>query len=349
MIQSDSIYSPFIFSNILTGLMLALVFCPAGIWFAQRAGLMDLPGALPHKTHSRPVPLAGGLALVLTLLVGGLVINFSMVMELWRILVPALIVFGVGIWDDFKRLPAGAKLTGQILAAVVLILGGTYVRILPHGFLGLPGDWNNAGNILITLFWVIGITNAFNFIDSMDGIVVGTGGVAVAFFVLVTINSPQVSLLRLLTLLVGACVGLFFYNMTPARLFMGDAGAQTLGFLLAAIGIIYNPVSFPQASSWFLPILILGVPIFDTCLVVFSRLRHRTPVYQAGHNHTYHRLTRLGLDSVRAVTVMHIVSIILGCLAFIALNLTPVYANLLFGLVCLAGMLALLYLERSTG
>jgi UDP-GlcNAc:undecaprenyl-phosphate GlcNAc-1-phosphate transferase len=196
---------------------------------------------------------------------------------------------------------------------------------------------------------VVGITNAFNFIDSMDGLAVGVSGIAIAFLILVTLGSTQTSLLRLMTLMIGTCVGLFFYNITPARLFLGDSGAQTLGFLLAAIGILFTPVHFPQASSWFLPILILGVAIFDTCLVVFSRLRRGLPIYQAGHDHTYHRLVALGLDSTRAVAVMHMVAIALGCIAFIALNLQPVYANVLFVLVFVAGLIAFFYLDSRNG
>jgi UDP-GlcNAc:undecaprenyl-phosphate GlcNAc-1-phosphate transferase len=149
--------------------------------------------------------------------------------------------------------------------------------------------------------------------------------------------------------MIGACVGLFFYNMTPARFFLGDSGAQTLGFLLASVGIIFTPVRFPQASSWFLPILILGVPIFDTSLVVFSRWRRGMPIYRAGRDHTYHRLTALGFDSTRAVAAMHIAAILLGCLAFIALNMEPFFANLLFGLVLLAGLAAFFYLDKKNG
>jgi UDP-GlcNAc:undecaprenyl-phosphate GlcNAc-1-phosphate transferase len=272
-----------------------------------------------------------------------------MVKELWTIFLPALVVFAIGVWDDFKRLPARVKLVGQLVAAGLLIALGTYVQIIPAQFLGLPGQTNIAVNWLITLFWVVGITNAFNFIDSMDGLAVGVSGIAVAFLILVTLGSPQTSLLQLLTLMIGTCVGLFFFNMPPARFFLGDSGAQTLGFLLAAIGIIYTPVQYPQASSWFLPILILGVPIFDTSLVVFSRWRRGLPVYRAGRDHTYHRLAALGLDSARAVAVMHIVAIILGCIAFIALNLAPFYSNLLFGLVLVAGLAAFLFLDRKNG
>jgi UDP-GlcNAc:undecaprenyl-phosphate GlcNAc-1-phosphate transferase len=147
--------------------------------------------------------------------------------------------------------------------------------------------------------------------------------------------------------MLGICAGLFFLNITPAHLFLGDSGAQTMGFLLAAIGILYTPPNYPQASSWFLPIIVLGVPIFDTCLVVFSRLRRRMPIYQAERNHTYHRLVDRGMDTTRAVITMQLAAIVLGCLAFIALNLQPLYSNLLFGLICLAGLAALVFLEKE--
>lgn len=347
--MNDFVYPPFVFSNVLIGLTLVLAVGTSAAALTRRIGLMDVPGILPHKKHDNPIPLAGGLILVIVLVVGGLVFNFSAILEFWKILVPALVVFSIGVWDDFKRLPAWVKFVGQSLATILLILLGTSVQILPRGFLSLPGDAHTAVNFLITFFWMVGITNAFNFIDSMDGIVVGIGGIAIAFLILVTFNSPQPELLRLLTLLLGGCIGLYYYNMTPARLFMGDSGAQLMGFLLAAIGILYTPTEFPQASSWFLPILILGVPIFDACLVFFSRLRHHTPVYQAGRNHTYHRLVSIGLDGSRAVAVMHVAAIVLGCLAFIALNLPPLFANLIFGFSLFTGAVVYFYLESKLG
>jgi UDP-GlcNAc:undecaprenyl-phosphate/decaprenyl-phosphate GlcNAc-1-phosphate transferase len=340
-------YPFYVFSNILIGLILSLVLGQVAIWFARRVGLMDLPGALPHKQHKFPTPLAGGLTIVMTLLVSGLVFNLPMVKQLWTVLLPALIIFGVGLWDDFKRLPAWIKFIGQVIASILLIALGTYVQIIPAKFLGLPGDANVIVNWLITFIWVIGMTNAFNFVDSMDGLLIGLSGIAVAFLVLVTLDSTQTSLLQLLTLLLGVCAGLFFYNLTPARLFIGDSGAQTIGFLLATVAILYTPQNYPQASSWFLPIVILGVPIFDMTLVVFSRLRRRLPVYHAARDHTYHRLAALGLDTSHAVAIIHLAAIALGCVAFIALNLEPLYANLLFAVVCLTGIAALFFLDRE--
>ncbi len=348
MDPTHSFYPSFIFYNILIGLILALILGRLAILFARRYGPMDIPGSLPHKQHTLPTPLAGGITVVSALLVGGLILNLSMVRQLWNVLLPALIIFTVGLWDDFKRLPPWVKFIGQIAAGILLIALGTAVQIIPRYFLGIPKHMNIFINWFITLFWMVGITNAFNFVDSMDGLVVGLSGIAVSFLVLVTLGTPQVALLQLLTLLVGICAGLFFYNVTPARLFIGDSGAQTIGFLLAAISIVYTPVQYPQASSWFLPIIILGMPIFDVTLVVFSRLRRRTPVYQAERNHTYHRLVTLGMDPTHAVAVIHLTAIALGCIAFIALNLSPLYANIVFGLVCLSGLVTLLIFDRKS-
>jgi len=341
-------YPVYVFVNILAGLFLSLLAGWAVMRLAPSIGLMDVPGILPHKNlHRSPIPLAGGITLVLTLTISLLFLNLEALTTLFPILLPALLVFFLGLWDDFKRLRPSIKLLGQIIACALLITLGVSVRIIKPETLGSFAGFSPYINGLITFFWIIGITNAFNFIDSMDGLAVGVSGIAVAFLILVTLGSPQTSLLQLLTLMIGTCVGLFFYNMSPARLFLGDSGAQTLGFLLAAIGILYTPVQYPQASSWFLPILILGVPIFDTTLVVLSRWRRGQPIYRAGHDHTYHRLSALGLDSTRAVAVMHIAAIILGCVAFIALNLEPFFSNLLFGLVLITGLAAFLFLDKK--
>jgi UDP-GlcNAc:undecaprenyl-phosphate GlcNAc-1-phosphate transferase len=165
--------------------------------------------------------------------------------------------------------------------------------------------------------------------------------------ILVTLVSGQPPLLQIITLLLGICLGLGFNNATPARFFLGDSGAQTIGFLLAAIAILFTPGDRPQASSWFVPIMIMGIPIFDTTLVTLSRLRRRVPFYQAGNDHTYHRLVQAGLDSKRAVTAIHLASVILGCLAFIALNLEPLYANIMFAIVFLIGLVLILWMDRK--
>jgi UDP-GlcNAc:undecaprenyl-phosphate GlcNAc-1-phosphate transferase len=180
----------------------------------------------------------------------------------------------------------------------------------------------------------------------MDSLAVGLAAIASVFFLVVTIDSNEFDLAFLSALVLGSCIGMFYYNATPARTFLGDSGAQFLGFMLATVAMAYTPQGFPQPSSWFVPILLLSVPIFDTSLVVISRLRRGLPIYQAGQDHVYHRLTRLGMSSIQSVTIMHVAALLTGCLAFMALSLSPLWANLLFGLILLCGAISLFWLEK---
>jgi UDP-GlcNAc:undecaprenyl-phosphate GlcNAc-1-phosphate transferase len=202
-------------------------------------------------------------------------------------------------------------------------------------------------NIALTLLWTIGITNAFNLVDSMDGLAVGLAAIASAFFMLVTIDADQPTLSLLSAVILGSSIGILYFNTLPAHTFLGDSGAQFIGFLLAALGIAYTPPGLPQPSSWFVPILLLSVPIFDTSLVTISRLKKRKAVYQAGLDHTYHRLVNLGLPSSRAVLTMHLSAIVSGCLAFMALPLPPVWANAIFISALLVGLFLLFWFEKK--
>ena len=149
-------------------------------------------------------------------------------------------------------------------------------------------------------------------------------------------------------MILGAGIGLYFFNSPPAVLFLGDSGSQMLGFLLAVIGISYAPINVNQSSSWVVPILLLSVPIFDAALVVVSRLRRRKPIYLAALDHTYHRLSHIGIESNRAVLLMHIVSLVLSSFAFVSLAQPPVVSNLIFLLIFVGGGLALLLLDQHT-
>ena len=140
-------------------------------------------------------------------------------------------------------------------------------------------------------------------------------------------DAQQTFLVKHSALIIGICIGLYLFNSPPAMLFLGDSGAQTLGFFLAALGIQYNPIDANQASSWVVPILLLGVPIFDTCLVVYSRWRGKRPIYQAGLDHTYHRLIRRGIPSQRAVLIMQIAALFLGGLAILILKQSPYHCE----------------------
>jgi len=257
-------------------------------------------------------------------------------------------VFLFGLWDDYRVLSPPVKLLGQIIAAVILISCGVYIGIFesPEFFFSGSSSLFRYLDWLLTILWVVGITNAFNFVDSMDGLAVGLGGMAAAFFILLTLDSGQFLLAQHSALIVGVCMGLYFYNAPPAMLFLGDSGAQSLGLILAALAIAYRPQVAFQTSSWLVPVILLAVPIFDALLVIVSRLRRDRPIYSAARDHTYHRLLALVESPNRAVLVMQISAFGLNCLAFLGLNQPPVEANLIYSITLLLGLFALLFLDR---
>jgi len=336
------------FEAILVAMILALLFSWVSIRVAHRVGLMDLPNSAPHKLHQSPMPLAGGVALVSTMITASLLFGTYKDPNVLATYLAGAVVFIFGLWDDFRGISPLTKILGQTLAAVILILLGVSVRIFesPEFFLSSHGPLDVYLDWLLTVLWVVGITNAFNFVDSMDGLAVGLGGTAAAYFMLVTLVAGQFMLSNHSALIVGACVGLYFFNAPPAKMFLGDSGAQTIGLLLAVLGIAYRPLGVNQSSSWFVPVMLLGVPIFDMSLVVLSRLRRGKPIYEAARDHTYHRLLGLEWSSNRAVLGMQVAALLLGCLAFVALTRPPLVANILFASLLVCGIMAFLYLDN---
>jgi UDP-GlcNAc:undecaprenyl-phosphate GlcNAc-1-phosphate transferase len=341
--------TPDVFQIILISLIVTFASVLPGIWLAKRARLIDYPGSAPHKHHERPTPMAGGIILVLAALISGSLFGFWYTPIVAASFVAGLAVFAFGLWDDFRAIRPTLKLLGQILAALILIRWGVFVQIFesPEFFINITSSVARWLDIFITLIWLVGMTNAFNFIDSMDGLAVGIGGVAAGFFMLVTLDANQPDLAKFSAALVAICMGIYFFNARPARLFLGDAGAQVLGFWLAALAIAYRPQNVNQMSSWFTTILLLGVPIFDMTLVVVSRLRHKRPIYSSARDHTYHRLRNFGVDPNRVVLLLHIVAVILGSLAIIGLYQPPLIANLIFGVVVLSGLAIIIFLESK--
>jgi len=181
----------------------------------------------------------------------------------------------------------------------------------------------------------------------MDGLALGLAQISTGFFLFSAIKSDQPTLLFLSSALFGINLGLFFFNYFPAKIFLGDSGAQTLGFLLSTIAIIYSPKAESQSSTWFIPIIVFGAPIFDTTLVLISRIRRGIPFYKANLDHTYHRLVKFGWGKNHAVNAIHFSSILSCLLAVVCVNIKPLGANLIFVFWMLAFLSLLIYLEKK--
>ncbi len=342
----NSLFPQHFFLYILLAIVASLLLSPLAIVFANRIGLMDIPGKSAHKVHARPTPLAGGTALIASMFLLITVFGFWDDPFVRSLCLSAGVIYLFGMWDDARGLSALPKLLGQTIASVLLIQSGVsvhFIESLHPAF--LSADVISLLDTGFTLLWLIGMTNAMNMIDSMDGLSVGLSAIAFVFFLPVTLASGQTHLTAVSAILLGICVGLYFYNITPAKLFLGDSGAQTLGFIVASIAMAYAPVGLHPVTSWFVPILLLSIPIFDTTLVTISRLRRKLPVYKANRDHIFHRLIHLGLSPLRAVMTVHLVAVLIDCLAFVALSLTPLWANVIFGAILLAGAASIIWLE----
>ena len=320
----------------------ALVFAfgatPVARWLAPRVGVIDHPSA--RKVHVRPMPRLGGaaifLAFVLALVVFENRYNFQ---QLAGILIGATFVSFLGIWDDRWGLRPILKLAGQILGALILVVAGVHTELFPWFAL----------DVALTVFWVVGITNSFNLLDNMDGLSGGVGAVAAAFFTLLAAMSrpPQVLVAALSAALFGVCLGFLVYNFNPATIFMGDAGAMFIGYTLAAVGIKLRFPSNITFVTWMIPVLVLGVPIFDTTLVFLSRLRRGlNPLTTPGKDHSSHRLVAMGSTHREAVLILYLIGGALGVLAMFVTQADVIESYVIFAGVLVAGILGILRLER---
>ncbi len=329
---------------LLASILGGLFFTPLAIKIAKRYRILDSPGTAAHKRHKYATPLAGGLVLVLVLTSIFIIFGGLFSQDAWKILAATLVVALFGIYDDSRGLDVKGKLLGQLLAAGLLLSLGVQISIVRFSIGPITPDIINS---VLTILWLIGVTNAFNLIDSADGLAISLGITSSLFMIVGSIVALQIDLTYQATIIFGVFLVLLFYNITPARLFLGDGGAQTAGFLLASLGILYSPVDLGRLSSWFVPITFFALPIFDTCLVFFSRLKRGLPFYKADLNHTYHRLVRLGLSPARAIWLMDLVAMSIGAIGLFALYQKPVLANLIFAALIVSGMLAFFYLERA--
>lgn len=329
---------PYVFAFLIT-LGLSWLGVPLAGRLARRWGVMDIPG--PRKVHTRPVPRLGGLAIYAAAsLAIALLLEDKVFVQGAAILIAGSILAFIGFLDDAGRLhPLIKFLFAMPLAAAILLVAGLHATVTPYAGV----------NYGLTLLWVMGIVSAFNLLDNMDGLCAGVAAVAAAFFLLFAVINGQFLIGLLGAAVLGTALGFLYHNFHPARIFMGDGGAMFLGFLLAVLGLALRFPELPRSVSWALPVLVLGVPIFDTTLVTVSRLRRGlVPFTSPGKDHLSHRLRNLGL-STRQVALAHYgLGFFLGGLALWIVRThpsVPVIYGLLLGVAFLA-LVAIAVLER---
>jgi UDP-GlcNAc:undecaprenyl-phosphate GlcNAc-1-phosphate transferase len=302
-----------------TSLIVVGLLTPIMRLLALKFDVVDSPGE-SHKTHRKPVPYLGGVAIAS----GVIVVSYSSVVAsnnsranlllASSVLIPGIIIGTIGLVDDFLKLSPWPRFLAQnlvgLLSAMILISTNTLGR--PTGSLVFDA--------IITMFWIVGLTNAINFFDNIDGGASGTVAISAFVLFLLGVQGDQYVISALSLVLCGATLGFLIWNRPPARIYMGDAGSLFLGLILASLAIRLEPNPINQFASFAVPILIVAVPILDTSVVVMKRLARNISPFQGGKDHLSHRLMRLGLSKRQAILSLWLLSAYFSSLAVVLSN-----------------------------
>ncbi len=292
----------------LVALAISYILTPYAKKLAYKIGAIDIPKD-NRRVHTKPMPRLGGLAIYISFVITSL-LTLELSTELIGLLIGATMIVTIGIIDDCKQISAKLKLLVQVLAALVVVYSGVKIEgisfaLSKSGYMGL-----GPLSVPLTVFWIVGITNTVNLIDGLDGLAAGVSFIAALSLAYVAYGQSA-DIAMLLIILAGGLLGFLPYNFNPAQIFMGDTGSLLIGFLLATIsveGLIKSATTLAVA----IPILALGVPVFDTAFAIIRRLVNKRPIMEADKGHLHHKLLEHGLSQKQTVLVLYFISAVLG-------------------------------------
>jgi len=331
---------------ILSGLA-TVALTPLAKRLALAVGAMDYPSER-RKVHARPVPRLGGVAIFLPVMLS-LVLGFTMLqgtsrvlglIEILGLLGASSAVFLLGVYDDIRRARAPMKLIWQIAAAGLLYLSGVRISEVwtPFGWMADLGVFA----LPFTLLWLVGLSNGMNLVDGIDGLAAGVAATASLTMLIISMNLGDIQMTVMAAALLGSLLGFLPFNFHPAKIFLGDCGAMFLGFFLAAVSVLGNQKS-ASAVAMGVPIIALGIPIFDTLLAFIRRVLRGKHPFQADRDHLHHRLLALGMSQKRAAILLYGASAFLAVMALLMITANWGVATLI--LLCL-GLVTVAAMER---
>jgi len=320
-------------------LSFALSFCmnPVFVLIARKLNILDFPDK--RKLHEEATPLLGGAAVFIGFS-AALLTNGIFSKQVLAILTASLVLFVIGIVDDFKGVSAGLKLLAQMACTILVMSCGIVLRVLPVE-LGVPAA---VGNTLLTVFWIIGITNAMNFFDGMDGLAAGLGAVIAFFLGVVAFQTAQPFLGWIAVAMLGSCLGFLPFNFRIKRnaaIFLGDAGSVVIGFILACVAVYGDWAESDPIVALVSPVLIFWILIFDMVYITINRIlsgkvaNFRQWLEYVGKDHLHHRLANVLGGTKRSVLFIYLLGLCLGTSAVVLRNARPVDAFLLIIQACI--------------
>jgi UDP-GlcNAc:undecaprenyl-phosphate GlcNAc-1-phosphate transferase len=324
----------------VVALLLSLLMTPACRTACRRLGWVDHPGL--RKLHRAPIPRAGGIAIFLGYAGGLLLMRCTpggvLAHHAWIILPAVFAAFATGLLDDLVSLKPRTKIAGQALAALLVIAAGVEIRNV-GGYCIEKAWWH----IPLTVLWLIGCTNAVNLIDGLDGLAAGVALFATAGAFVSALVSGNTALALLTAPLLGALPGFLRYNFSPASIFMGDCGSNTIGFLLGCFTIMWSQscATFPAMTA---PVIALAIPILDTALAIFRRFLRRQAIFAADCGHIHHRLLSRGFTARRVACIFYAAAAFFAGLS-ILLTTNMFSSAPILAVFCIAVWLTLRYLR----
>lgn len=313
-VQSTDIIS--IVFAFLVATIISFATTPIAKLIAARVGAMDYPSA--RRINKKPMPRIGGLAIFFGFLVAVLCFVDIGSAEMRGILLGAIIIVALGALDDVYQLPALVKLVVQIGAAAIVVWHGVDVNVITNPF--RDGSYIHLGmwSYPITILWIVGVTNALNLMDGLDGLAVGISAIASFALFLIAIFTGMGDVAVLIAAVIGGCLGFLPYNSHPASIFMGDTGSNFLGFILASISVQGLFKSYAVVSL-LIPLMILGLPIFDTSFTIMRRLKNKQSIFQPDRGHLHHRLMDNGFSHQNTVYILYVISALASLSAVVLL------------------------------
>ena len=297
----------------LLAFVLSLAMTPVAIKIAPKIGAMDIPKDT-RRMHTKAMPRFGGLAIFVGTTVSTAVFLLQLDNRITGILIGGVLIYTLGVIDDLKNLPAKVKFLGQTVIAIIMYTYGLRIEFKGNFFGGGRSELGTVLCFIVTVLWIVGITNTVNLIDGLDGLAAGTSAIASLCIAYVAYIHGMYLASGAMLALAGGALGFLPYNFYPAKIFMGDGGSLYLGFMLATMSII-GPVKSATIVAVIIPVLVLGVPIFDTAFAIFRRIVNRRPIMEADKGHLHHRLMKLGYGQRRATLMLYGVSGIMGVAA----------------------------------
>ena len=324
---------------LVVALVVALVATPVVKNLALRVKAVDVPKD-GRRMHDHPIPRMGGLAIFLGFLLSVLLFA-DLTTQLRGMLLGAVVIVVLGIFDDIYALGAKFKLLIQIAAALVAVLSGNVIEAVsnPNVFSANPYWELGWLRIPVTVIWIVAITNAVNLIDGLDGLAVGVATISSLTMLVIAMLVSENVVALMMAALAGGCIGFMPYNLNPAKIFMGDTGSTFLGFVLATVSI-QGLFKFYTIISFAVPFLMLGLPLFDTCFAILRRLAKGQSPMAPDRSHVHHRLIDMGFNQKQAVAILYVISAILGLSAVVLTTSGALKAMVLLCALCLAGLIS---------